>query len=274
MLGKLLKQEFRATGRIMLPMLGALIVLSILASLSGTGLINGVTNLPLLRFVMILIIVFFGIGVVAAAVVSTVIMISRFYRNLLKDEGYLMFTLPVSVHELVCSKLIVAMVWFLMTGLVIFLVMGFLALTMSNTNLQEVLKELPSIGEIREMLDEFGMRVPLRKLIGIGSLAAVLSMASSCLHFYAAMAMGHMFSEHKVLLSIVFFVLIAFAFSLMSMGFNMVNVSITVNTPQSAAEAINSVSPIMWRVVLMELIQAAVMYAATILCLKKGLNLT
>ncbi len=274
MLGKLLKQEFRATGRIMLPMLGALIVLSILASLSGTGLINGVTNLPLLRFIMILMIVFFGIGIVAAAVVSTVIMISRFYRNLLKDEGYLMFTLPVSVHELVCSKLIVAMVWFLMTGLVIFLVMGFLALTMSNTNLEEVLKELPSIGEIREILDEFGMRVPLRKLIGIGSLAAVLSMAGSCLHFYAAMAMGHMFSEHKVLLSIVFFVLIAFAFSLMSMGFNMVNVSITVNTPQSAAEAINSVSPIMWRVVLMELIQAAVMYAATILCLKKGLNLT
>ena len=83
MLRKLLKQEFRATARIMLPVLGALIVLSMLASLSGVGLINDVTDLPMLRFIMILMEVFFGIGVVAACVITVVIMVSRFYRNLL-----------------------------------------------------------------------------------------------------------------------------------------------------------------------------------------------
>mgnify|MGYP006988889638 CR=1 FL=1 len=64
------------------------------------------------------------IGAIVAAVVMTVVlMVSRFYRNLLRNEGYLMFTLPVSAHALVWSKLIVSLVWFLLTALLIFLVM-------------------------------------------------------------------------------------------------------------------------------------------------------
>jgi len=39
---------------------------------------------------------------VLAILVSTVLlMIIRFYKNLLSDEGYLMFTLPVNTHQLI-----------------------------------------------------------------------------------------------------------------------------------------------------------------------------
>ena len=41
-----------------------------------------------------------GLGVM---VFSTVLMIKRFHQNFLTDEGYLMFTLPVSVHSLLLS---------------------------------------------------------------------------------------------------------------------------------------------------------------------------
>ena len=48
-------------------------------------------------------------------------MLQRFYKNLLGDEGYIMFTLPASVHQHVWSKLIVSAVWFIATGVVVFL---------------------------------------------------------------------------------------------------------------------------------------------------------
>ena len=51
---------------------------------------------------------FFGI-----MVVSLVVVIQRFYKSLLGDEGYLMFTLPVETWKLVMSKLLVAIFWIL-----------------------------------------------------------------------------------------------------------------------------------------------------------------
>ena len=44
----------------------------------------------------------------------------RFYRNLLRDEGYLMFTLPVTPTELYFSKLLSALFGILFMGLTVF----------------------------------------------------------------------------------------------------------------------------------------------------------
>ena len=46
----------------------------------------------------------------AAFVVTAVILIQRFYKNLLGSEGYLMFTLPVTVTQHLLSKTIIAVV--------------------------------------------------------------------------------------------------------------------------------------------------------------------
>ena len=108
MLGKLLKHEFRATGRLMLPALGAVLALAVLANFSIRFI--QVTDNTFLTILFGLVIAAFVIGMVAAAVMTLVLMILRFYRTLLRDEGYLMHTLPVNVHELVWSKLIVSLV--------------------------------------------------------------------------------------------------------------------------------------------------------------------
>ena len=89
MLGKLIKQEFRATARIMLPVSGAVLVLALLANLSIRGLSGNMSNVPALRMLLAFIVFAYGAAIVAAAVMAMVIMINRFYRNLLKDEGYL-----------------------------------------------------------------------------------------------------------------------------------------------------------------------------------------
>ena len=276
MLGKLMKHEFRATARIMLPVMGAMVALALLANLSIRGLAGNLSDVPMLRILFTLIIIFFSVAVVATAVMSLVIMVSRFYRNLLKDEGYLMFTLPVSVHELIWSKLIVSLVWFLGTGLLIFLVMALMALNLSHTNLRMILEQFPSWSEILGWLDEAGIRGQVITFLVQAVLGTLIGIFAACLHFYASMALGHMFSKDKVLLSIVFFVGISFAFNLMEMGYGVIGFGLSdlENLEMSnSREGLAFVSTVIWHGIGLSAVQAAVMYLATYLGLKKGLNL-
>ena len=276
MLGKLMKHEFRATARIMLPVMGAMAALALLANLSIRGLAGNLSDVPMLKILFTLIIIFFGAAVIATVVMSLVIMVSRFYRNLLKDEGYLMFTLPVSVHELIWSKLIVSLVWFLATGLLIFLVMALMALNLSHTNLEMILKQLPSWSEIIGWLDQAGVRGQVITFLVQTVLGTLTGILAACLHFYAAMALGHMFSKDKVLLSIVFFVGISFAFNLMEMGYGVIGFGLSdlENLDMSSGrEGLAFVSNVIWHGIGLSAVQAAVLYLAAFLGLKKGLNL-
>ena len=275
MLGKLIKHEFRATARIMLPVSGAVLALALLANLSIRGLTGSMSGIPVLRIFFVFIEVAFGAAIVAAGVMAIVIMVSRFYRNLLRDEGYLMFTLPVSVHELVWAKLIVSLVWFLVTSLLIFLVCCATALNISGTSLAVVIGEMPSWAELREALKEIGVYDRLVGLTLQMILAVLVSILAVCLHFYAAMSLGHMFSKSKILLSIVFFVLISFAFNMMQMSIGIAGFD-TINSthPMYDSETMSQfMSTVLWVGIGIKAVQAAVLYFATVLSLKRGLNL-
>lgn len=275
MLGKLLKHEFRATGRIMLPLMGALLALALMANLSIRGLAGNLADIPALRILFILILVFFGMGIVAIGVMALVVMVSRFYRNLLKSEGYLMFTLPVSVHELIWSKLIVSLVWFFATGLFVFLIMSLTALNLAGTNLEMIFADFPSWSEILSKLEELGVRSALGNLLLWSAIAMILGAIVSCLHFYGAMALGHMFTKNKVMLSVVFFILISFAFNTMEMGYGLSGIAMDVQSVDmdTAREGIRFASRVFMHATIMEVVQAAVLYLATALGLKRGLNL-
>ena len=96
MLSVLLKHEFRATSRRMLPALGVLTLLGLLANLSIRVLMSGRVGSKLLTILLGLFIAAFFVGITVVWILTLVLMISRFYRNLLKEEGYLMFTLPTT----------------------------------------------------------------------------------------------------------------------------------------------------------------------------------
>ena len=51
------------------------------------------------------------ITLIGIFVATMLITIQRFYKSLLGDEGYLMFTLPVRPWQLITSKLIVSALW-------------------------------------------------------------------------------------------------------------------------------------------------------------------
>ena len=275
MLSKLLKHEFRATGRTMLPVYAAVVVLAVLANFSIRVMDRSVHTL--LTIFCGLIIAAFVVGIIAAGIMTVVMMIKRFYTNYLKDEGYLMHTLPVSVHELVWSKMIVSVVWFAATFLVICLVILLTALIQTGTSLAQFFAGFPSWAEIKAALAEAGIRSGDLWLFGLEMLLAIIVAGLyTCLHFYAAMSLGHMFAKDKTLLSIVFFVGISFVLSLATTGYGSARfyaLEASDATLETVKEALRLGQAIMGEALLVELVQSAVLYVATVLGLKRGLNL-
>ena len=107
MLSKLIKHEFRATSRIMWPVFLGMLALTALMRFSQL-LLNG-GHIPwLLQLIGVLLVIGFVMGLGALGLAPLVLSAVRWRDHVLKDEGYLTLTLPVSVHELLASKLIVS----------------------------------------------------------------------------------------------------------------------------------------------------------------------
>ena len=199
MLGKLLKQDFRATARIMLPLYVAVPVLGLFTNLI-THLCENQDGF-LINAISMLVSFVFSLSLIAAVVTTIVLMVLRFYRNLMTDEGYLMFTLPVSTTELIFSKLIVSVVWFL----------GTFAVDALGMLLSGMLGGYEDFVRFRFV---FTFNVPYNIPITqaqAGWLAAgvdvlvILCGLALCLMTYAAMAIGQSFKKNKGLMSVVFF---------------------------------------------------------------------
>ena len=117
MLGKLYKHELVALGRILLPV--SLCLLGISALSRVVGLLN-------LRFTYFQVMKYFVytvsyIGMFAICLLALIIIIDRFYKNMLTREGYLTFTLPFTATQHLFCKLICGTIAVLFTLLVAFL---------------------------------------------------------------------------------------------------------------------------------------------------------
>ena len=197
MLGKLIKHEFRATGRLMAPLFGALLLLALVVRANDLVFQHVESYSAFLNILNTLLIIAYVLALFGVMVFSTVLMIKRFHQNFLTDEGYLMFTLPTSVHSLLWSKLITAALFFIFT---------FLAEALS------VAIVVWRGGLAREMftfraMDSYYMANGLAFALEMLALLFV-SLLVTCLLFYAPMSIGYSFANHKGLLSVVFYFVI------------------------------------------------------------------
>ena len=210
MLAKLLKHEFRATGRIMLPIYLILLLTSVGANISSRMLLD--MNNKLLNTVGVILMIAFVIAIVGVCFASFVVMLQRFYKNLLQDEGYIMMTLPVSVHQIVCSKLLASIIWYTGTILCIFLSMLIIAFDIEFIG--ELTKSWSQIFESLSFHGELVVNLPLFILELL--ILAFISCAGLCLQFYAALAIGHSFANRKMILSVVTYLGIQFTLQLLT----------------------------------------------------------
>ena len=104
MLTKLLKHEFRATARIMGPLYLVLLAVALGFNFSARLMDSGNFVLNMLAA---LVVMAYVVAITAVFIVAFILMLQRFYKNLLGDEGYLMFTLPVTPAQHITAKLAV-----------------------------------------------------------------------------------------------------------------------------------------------------------------------
>ena len=199
MLGKLLKHEFAATGRIMWVIYAAMAALSVFANLSIRLLDSPAGDHGLPTALAVLILVAWGLALLIGGVATIVLIVKRFHQNLLTDEGYLMFTLPGTVHHLVLAKIIAAAVWQMATIAVIAICV--LIAVFQSEFLGEILRVGAELYQNLTAYYALNGAAVIVEVIVTGFIGCSLAI----LQFYSAMSIGYGFTSHKALWSVVFY---------------------------------------------------------------------
>ncbi|GAA0778857.1 ABC transporter permease [Clostridium subterminale] len=188
MLRKLMKYEFKATGRIMLPLYGALLGFSIINKIFiGTNLDE--VNMDFLGGVpAVITMIGYFVTMVAVFVGTLFITLQRFYKNLFGDEGYLMNTIPVKSSQNIVNKLIVSIVWTIISGLIA--AMSIFVMAYQPGALKEIIREFKNI------YPEIGLNI-----IGIIEfiIFGIVSLAHQIMMLYASLSIGQLFKSKKLL---------------------------------------------------------------------------
>ena len=194
MLSKLFKYELKATARLFLPIYLTILIFAVINrfffSLPNMG--ESMTISSIMMFISMLVYVSLMIGMV---LMTLVVMIQRFYKNLLGDEGYLMFTLPVQSWKHILSKLTTSMLWTIASGIVA--LFSILIISSKEIFTPEFLKELPMVlNVIKEYLGSYTYIVGFEMVV-----LCLLSLSTTILTIYAAISLGHLFNKYKLLAS-------------------------------------------------------------------------
>ena len=191
MVKKLIKHEFTAMGRLLLPMyiilLGLSVITRIILFFENDSVIYSIISGSAI-FVL-------ALGLVAGTMYTVVSSIIRFYKNLFSKEGYLTFTLPVTVEAHLFTKLLVAVVSYLSSFAVIF---GAFCIATSGELLVEIFKAADFLfGKAFESLGA-NLIIYIAEII----VYALVSCCSGFMLYYACMCIGQLAKRSRVLLAI------------------------------------------------------------------------
>ena len=203
MLRKLLKYEFKATGRSIIPLYGALLILALVIRIfvvnninSNFSLLSGNINLNLgvlSGLFNALSIFLYGATMAATAVATILIIVYRFYKNLLGDEGYLMNTLPVSIHSNIVSKIITSIAWCCLSAVIA--AISILIIASNNISFSNFISDIFNL--LGSAFNAYGFNVPLILLEFV--LSGISQIALNIILIYTSISLGHMLPKIKIL---------------------------------------------------------------------------
>ncbi len=186
MLSKLLKYDFKSLSKILIPVYLVSLLLALLTRVINmladkfhifsvpSGFISGI-------FVVVLI---------AIPIATFIFTILKFYQNLIKDEGYLMHTLPVSKNSLILSKTISSTVFIILSFVftILFLFVGVYGLWFDSSFLS-------LIWDLFKQIDTLFIILTL--------LSILISVIYNQVMIYASIALGQK-HNNKVMYSVIY----------------------------------------------------------------------
>ena len=132
-MGKIIKYEFRSMFRLFIPLWLGILALSLVnrftlnLQFDGNSLTGFFSGLVMFLYVM---------GIMAVLVVAFIFVILRFYKGVLKEEGYLTMTLPVSLDSVLWGKAIAG--WLLMVLTILVCIASVCILVLGNFVQREI----------------------------------------------------------------------------------------------------------------------------------------
>lgn len=196
MFGKLVKYEMRYLIRIFAPMWAAVLALCTLSRLTLNPDMDGFMYVEGSEaFLPALILMLTMFAIITMMIVATVVLLQRFYKGMYGDEGYLMFTLPVTSGSLIHSKAVSAIL--MMLGTEVLTVIGVLIMVsyphiwnqidMSISEIFNLLLEMNGLSALEFVVLAFW-------LIIVG----VLTVAQGIYTIYLAISIGQIWKKHPV----------------------------------------------------------------------------
>lgn len=256
MLGKLLKYELSATSKSLIPLFIGIIALSIVSKISIFTKNEIFTGLSFLAF---------GVFIFSTFIITLIIIIQRFYKNLFGDEGYLMHTLPVKPYKLILSKILSNCIFILAA-----IVVGGISLYILSFDEIEW-SQVPTYINMFFSLasSEMGMtESTLRNVILLLPFLVFSYIIQQMLFIYASISLGSLFNKNRIALAFAFYFGIGIALNIIS---TIISAIIKAMDPSF----LNNILPevIVIGVSILYLIGAAIYFFITNFILTKKLNL-
>lgn len=189
--------------------------------------------------------------------VSLVFVLTRFYKGLLGDEGYLMHTLPVQTWQLVLSKLVCAVAVTILNTVAVVLAL-LLTVPMGWRDLfqwalwRKLFQGLAKHPDTLLYLAEFCLVLLAWLVMGITML-------------YLSMALGHLFQRRRVLMSVAAFFVLNIVYNLYHSAVGRIEFYDLLQNGTGHLE--------LWLIILSLLVPAALFFFAASYILQHRLNL-
>lgn len=258
MLNKLLKYEFKSTGRTFLPIYGALLVTSFLTRLFVFN--KDFSNSFFLSLFQVVISSLFGFLLIAVCILTLVVSLQRFYKNLLGEEGYLSMTLPVRPWQHILCKSLTSLVWYIFSSIAA--ILAFVILAYEKGMLGDFFKAIATL------IRRGSLNAQILTACGEFFLFAALGILAFTMMLYASMALGQLNANKRLLTSFGAFLALNFLVQIL-MGV-LGNLAVQWVFPMSSRWALNVALLLS---IVVELFFLAGFFAITNYILSRKLNL-
>jgi len=259
MLRKLMKYEFKATGRVFLPLLAELLILSLVNKLLSYLPVEA----PQVIGTVISVILMVGI-----MVLTFVITLQRFRNNLLSNEGHLMMTLPVKTDCIILSKMFVAAIWSVVSALVV--IISIVIIAVSEISLSDIIEFFRYIGGLIRVSPAATVAYTIEAIIGLA-----LSLFAGILLLYACMSLSMLVNKRRGLFTFGAFIVITTAVQVVSTALIAIGAVLGVNgwLNSSSISLFWQIQLVVIVLLLLEAVMCAVFFFITRHMLKNRLNL-
>lgn len=189
MLRKLLKYDFRNSGRLLLPIYAGLLLISLFGKLIlETNLYQTVPSsiqiLSVMTYVLIIIVCFVG---------TPIYFVVYFYRSFYTDKGYIVHSLPITTHQKLISKVISSFIMELITFAICLLSISMILY--DREVFSYIRRAFLSIDvNFRAMTD-----VSFQTFLMLTFVAMLTSILTQLLMLFAAISIGQFFNTHRIL---------------------------------------------------------------------------